>query len=152
SPESSGAGLWSGAARRRIIERMVSEGDRERLCDSWQRIIMSALSLDSGQLTYFVNWRLDPDDFTQQLGEPHDRVAMLDNPDEGIGAAVAGWALPLVFEPVEFRDERYVDGALFSNHALRAAIAAGAEAAVVVMLSAPGQAPRDNLGNLFSVG
>ena len=152
SPESRGAGLWSGAARRRIVERMVGEGDRERLCDSWQRIIVSALSLDTGQLTYFVNWRCDPDDFTQQLGEPQDRVAMLDNPDEVIEAAVASSALPLVFEPVEFRGERYVDGALFTNHALRAAIAAGAEAAVVVMLSTPDQAPRDDLSNLFSVG
>ncbi len=151
-PDTQGSGLWSGAARRRILDRMVAEGDRERLCDSWQRLILSACALDSGQLTYFVNWRLDPYDFTRDMGEPQDRVMMLDNPDEVIEAAVASSALPLIFEPVEFRGERYVDGALFSNHPLRAAMAAGAEAAVVVMLSSPGERPRDELTNLFSVG
>jgi predicted acylesterase/phospholipase RssA len=151
-PDTQGSGLWSGVSRRHIVERLVAEGDAARLRDGERRIILSACGLDSGKLTYFVNWPVDAEAFARSMGQPQDRVVVLDTPREVMKAAVASSALPLIFEPVRFRGERYVDGALFSNQPLRAAIAAGAEAALVVLLSSVHPRPHDPLSNLFSVG
>jgi predicted acylesterase/phospholipase RssA len=46
----------------------------------------------------------------------------------------------MLFEPVELGGHRYVDGGVFSNQPLHAALADGADALIVVLLS-PGQGP-----------
>ncbi len=149
-PDTRGSGLWSGAARQRIVDNLVGEGDVHRLAR--KRIILSACALDSGTVTYFVNWPTDPERFARRMGQPQDRVVVLDQPEEVLAAAMASSALPLVFEPVLLRGERYVDSAMLSNQPLQASLAAGADAALVVLLSSITTGPRVPLTNLFSVG
>jgi hypothetical protein len=102
-PDTQGAGLWSSASRRRVVERLARQGDPERLCGGMQRVILSACGLETGRLTYFVNWDVDPEEFLRRMGARQDDVVVLDAPEEVMQAAVASSALPLVFEPVAFR-------------------------------------------------
>ena len=59
-PETGGRGLWSGRARRRILERLVAAGDASRLLGADTRLTVTALSIGTGRLVHFVSWP-DPD-------------------------------------------------------------------------------------------
>jgi hypothetical protein len=55
-PETGGRGLWSGRARRRILEQLVAAGDSRRLLGAGTRIAVTALSIGTGRLVHFVSW------------------------------------------------------------------------------------------------
>jgi predicted acylesterase/phospholipase RssA len=57
-------------------------------------------------------------------------------PAEVMLAAIASSAIPLAFEPVRIGKREFVDAGQFSNQPLDAAVAAGADA-IVVVLTAP---------------
>src|SRR5207247_5421061 len=44
-PETRGRGLWSGRARRRILEDLVASGDPSLLCGSGTGLVVSALAV-----------------------------------------------------------------------------------------------------------
>ena len=64
-------------------------------------------------------------------------------------AAVASSAIPGIFEPVRIGERDFVDPGGFSNQPLHTAIAAGADAALVVLLSPSGE-PR-SAGKVWSL-
>ena len=72
-PETSGRGLWNGQARRRILERIVAEGDGRRIAGEATSLVVSALAIDSGRIGHFVSWPAHDPTFeahlVQELGE-----------------------------------------------------------------------------------
>lgn len=141
-PETSGRGLWNGQARRRILERIVAAGDGRSLAGPGTALVVSALAIDSGRIGHFVSWP-DPDPtfeahLVQELGEVipvHDAAGM-------VSAAVASSAIPGLFQPERIGGRDFVDAGGFSNQPLHVAIASGADAVLVVLLS-PSAAPTD---------
>jgi predicted acylesterase/phospholipase RssA len=139
-PETGGRGLWSGRARRRILEELVAAGDARRLVGTGTRITVTALSIGSGRLVHFVSWPdLDPA-FVERLEAEQGEVVPVKDANELIQAAVASSAIPGVFQPEPVAGRDCVDAGGFSNQPLHVAIAEGADAVIVVLLS-PSDAP-----------
>jgi hypothetical protein len=134
-PETGGRGIWGSQARRRVIQRVVAEGDPGALVGEETHLIISACAIGSGQMGYFVNWP-DPDDaFRARIDASVGEVIPLRTPEEVIEAAVASSAIPVVFEPVRIGDREFVDGGVFTNQPLHAVLADGADAIIVVLVS-----------------
>lgn len=141
-PETSGRGLWNGRARRGILERIVAAGDGRAIAGAGSALVVSALAIDTGRIGHFVSWP-DPDPtfeahLVQELGEVlpvSDAAGMID-------AAVASSAIPGLFQPERIGGRDFVDAGGFSNQPLHVAIASGADAVLVVLLS-PSAAPTD---------
>jgi len=134
-PETGGRGLWSGRARRRILEQLVAAGDSRRLLGTGTRIAVTALSIGTGRLVHFVSWP-DPDPaFVARLEAEQGEVVPVKDVAELIQAAVASSAIPGVFQPEPVAGRDCVDALGFSNQPLHVAIAEGADAVVVVLLS-----------------
>ena len=152
-PETGGKGLWRGTARRRLIERMVAGGDAARLVGGDVHLIMSACALDNGRMSYFINWREPSPEFRDRIDQALGEVVVLEQPRDVIDAAVASSAVPLVFEPAQVLGREHLDGGVFSNQPLRAAVADGADAVLMVLVS-PSSGPRAPSGqpNLVEVG
>lgn len=134
-PETGGRGLWGSGARRRLIQRVVAEGDPEALVATETHLIMSACAIESGHMCYFVNWPDPTPEFRERIAHAVGHVAPLARPEDVIEAAVASSAVPGVFEPVRIGDSEFVDGGVFSNQPLHAVLADGAGAMVVVLVS-----------------
>jgi predicted acylesterase/phospholipase RssA len=141
-PETGGRGLWGSDARRRLIQRVVAEGDPAALVAPGTHLVISACAIDSGHMCYFLNWPNPEVEFRERIAHAVGRVAPLARPDDIIEAAVASSAVPGVFEPVRIGDSEYVDGGVFSNQPLHAALADGADAIVVVLVSPSSGPPK----------
>lgn len=139
-PETGGRGLWSGVARRRVIQRVVNEGDARRLVDGETKLAIGALAIDSGRVTHFVNWPHPSAAFVRRVERELGEILPLRTPDEVVRAAVASSAIPGVYEPERIDGRDFVDAGGFSNQPLHVAIASEADAVVVVLLT-PSHSP-----------
>jgi predicted acylesterase/phospholipase RssA len=143
-PETGGRGLWGSDARRRLIKRIVAEGDATALTAPETHLIISACAIESGHMYYFVNWPDPTPGFRERIAHVVGRVVPVARPDEIIEAAVASSAIPGVFEPVRIGDREFVDGGVFSNQPLHAVLADGADAVIVVLVSPSTGPPKPN--------
>ena len=141
-PETSGRGLWNGQARRRILERIVAEGDGRRIAGEGTSLVVSALAIDSGRIGHFVSWPAHDPTFEAHLVQELGEVLPATTPAAMVSAAVASSAIPGLFQPERIDGRDFVDAGGFSNQPLHVAIASGAEAVLVVLLS-PSAAPLD---------
>jgi predicted acylesterase/phospholipase RssA len=142
APETHGRGLWGSDARRRLIQRIVAEGDSAALTDPDTHLIISACAIGTGDMLYFVNWPNPSPEFRERIAHAVGQVVPLATPDEIIEATVASSAVPPVFEPVKLAGQELVDGGVFSNQPLHAALADDADAMVVVLVSPSGGPPQ----------
>jgi predicted acylesterase/phospholipase RssA len=139
-PETGGRGLWSGSARRRVLEGIVREGDPSRLVDGRIAITIGALAVDSGRVTHFINWPHPSAKFVERVDKELGEILSLRTPEEVIRAAVASSAIPGVFVPERIDGRDFVDAGGFSNQPLHVAIANDADAVLVVLLT-PSRSP-----------
>lgn len=139
APETGGRGLWGSDARRRLIQGIVGAGDPGALVAppgaQGTHLIISACAIGSGDMCYFVNWPDPGPEFRERIAHAVGQVVPLSTPDEIIEATVASSAVPPVFEPVRLAGQELVDGGVFSNQPLHAALADDADAMVVVLVS-----------------
>jgi predicted acylesterase/phospholipase RssA len=152
-PESGGRGLWGGLARKRLLESLVSGGNPGRLVDRGVHLMVNALGLASGRMCYFVNWPDPSPEFRASMERALADVQVVTTPREVIRAAAASSAMPILFRPVRIGGREFLDAGMFSSRAIHAAIADGADAILVVLLS-PAMFPRAVRGgrHLFEVG
>jgi predicted acylesterase/phospholipase RssA len=140
-PETQGRGLWRSAGRRRLIDRLVAQGDPARLTETDVHLIISACSVNDGRMSYFVNWRDPSERFCQNIRAALGEVEPVTRPRDVIDAATAASAVPVLFEPVRWRGRDYLDGGIFSNQPIHAVVADGADAILLVLVS-PSSGPR----------
>jgi len=153
APETGGRGLWGSDARRRLIKRIVAEGDPAALVAPGTHLIISACAIGSGDMCYFVNWPEPGPKFRERIAHAVGQVVPLATPDEVIEATVASSAVPPVFEPVKLAGQELVDGGVFSNQPLHAALADEADAMVVVLVSpTSGPSPSGREPHLLELG
>ncbi len=139
-PETGGRGLWSGRARRRILEAIVASGDGRQLAGPGTALAVSALAIDSGRIGLFVSWP-DPDPaFVARIEQEGGEVISLPRASGMVDAAVASSAIPGIFQPERVAGRDFVDAGGFSNQPLHVAIAHGADAVLMVLLS-PSESP-----------
>jgi hypothetical protein len=139
-PETRGRGLWDGKARARLLRRLVAAGDPASLTGPGTRLVVSALALDRGRVTHFTSWPDPSPGFRAHVEEELGEVVALRDADELIAAAVASSAIPGIFEPERLAGRDFVDAGGFSNQPLHVALAADADAVLVVLLS-PSHSP-----------
>lgn len=153
-PEFKGRGLWSERARRRILDLLVRAGDSSRLDGGETKLILSALALDTGRLAHFVNWSGGDEEFRERIEASLGEVIPVRGPEEVLRAAIASSAIPMLFEPARVGGREFVDAVALSTHPLQASLFAGADAAIVIVVSpsgAPPHAPRPrNLMDLWA--
>jgi predicted acylesterase/phospholipase RssA len=152
-PETRGRGLWGDSGRRRLLRRLVAKGDPSRLVNSDTLLIMSALALDNGRITHFASGPNPGRRFETDAGGTLSEVVWMKEPAEVMVAAIASSAIPLAFEPVRVGKREFVDAGQFSNQPLDAAVAAGADA-ILVVLTAPstGSITASQDSNLIELG
>ncbi len=152
-PETRGSGLWGATARQRLVERLVREGDARRLTDPGTQLVISALAIDSGRIAYFVSGPAPPEDFVRRLEAELGEVIRVREPAEVVQAALASSAIPGVFEPVRIRGRHFVDPGGFANQPLHVALAAEADAVLVVLMLPSGRpSAASPPGSLFALG
>lgn len=139
-PETGGRGLWSGRARRRILDDIVAAGDPGRICGPGTGLVISALGVDSGRIGHLISWPDPSPEFVARLANELGEVIPMHDADEMVSAAVASSAIPGLFQPEPVAGRDFVDAGGFSNQPLHVAIAHGADAVVVVLLS-PSESP-----------
>jgi len=139
-PETGGRGLWRGAARRRLMQRLIADAPGSPLRPD-VNLILSACSVDTGRMHHFVTEREVPEAFRERVARALGEVVPLSTVDEVLDAAVASSAVPLVFEPAHFNGHEYIDGGVFSNQPLHAALADGADSLLIVLVSPSGGPP-----------
>jgi predicted acylesterase/phospholipase RssA len=149
-PEAGGRGLWGEAARRRVLEALVAEGDAALLTAGPKRIVVGALAVDTGRMCHFVSGFDPTPEFRTRIEQALGEVIVVRDPAEVVRAAVASSALPGIFEPVRIGRRDFVDPGGFSNQPVRAA---GADAAIIVLLApSGGPPPAHTARNLFELG
>jgi predicted acylesterase/phospholipase RssA len=152
-PETRGRGLWGPAARQRLLARLVQAGDAKRLTDPGVRLVISALAIDSGRIAHFVSGPPPAEAFLGRLVGELGEVVQVREPDQVLQAALASSAIPGVFEPVRIDGRDFVDPGGFTNQPLHVALAAEADAVLVVLLSPSGPpSPAPPPGSLFALG
>jgi len=134
-PETGGRGLWSGRARRRLLEGLVQANDASLLQGPGTGLVVSALAVDRGVVTHFVSWPEADATFAQHIEDELGEVVHLRDAAETVAAAVASSAIPGVFQPERVGGRDFVDTVGFSNQPLHVAIARGEEAVLVVLVS-----------------
>ncbi|HEX7076839.1 MAG TPA: patatin-like phospholipase family protein [Candidatus Eisenbacteria bacterium] len=142
-PETKARGLWGSAARRRMARRLAEEGDPSRLVDGRVHLVVSALALDNGRVTYFINWPDPSPSFRDRVREALGDTISVTRPEEVLEAAVASSAVPVIFEPVRIRGREFIDPLAISMHPLRAAIHDSADAVLVVVVAPSGAPPAE---------
>lgn len=140
-PELKGRGLWGDTARRRILDLLVKAGDSKLLMGGDTRLILSALALDTGRVALFVNWSGDDAAFREQVEAAVGEVIPVRGVEQLLQAAVASSAIPIIFEPARVQGREFVDAVALSTHPLQASIFAGADAALVIVVSPSGAPP-----------
>lgn len=151
--ETRGRGLWSGEARRRLVERLVAAGEPARLVDPEVRLVIGALAIDSGRICHFVAGPRPSGEFVRRLERELGEVVTVREPAEVVRAALASSAIPGVFEPERIGGRDFVDPVGFANQPLHVALAAEADAAIVVLLSPSGRpSPAPPPPSLFALG
>lgn len=139
-PETGGRGLWGGVPRRRVIEKLVAAGDPSLLVGPGTGLVIGALAVDSGRVCHFTSWPNPGREFEERVRAELGEVVPMRTPQDAIRAAVASSAIPGVFEPERIDGRDFVDAGGFSNQPLHVALAGGADAVIVVLLT-PSQNP-----------
>jgi predicted acylesterase/phospholipase RssA len=153
TPETRGRGLWGAAGRQRLLERLVGSGDAARLVDPEVRLVISALAIDTGRIAHFVTGPPPEAAFVERLHSGLGEVVRVREPAEVLEAVLASSAIPGVFEPVRIRGRDFVDAGGFANQPLHVALAADADAALVVLMSPSGPpTPGVPPASLFALG
>jgi predicted acylesterase/phospholipase RssA len=134
-PETGGRGLWGGGARRLLLEDLVGSGDPGRLVGGDVHLMINALGLENGRMCYFVNWPDPSPEFRASMERALADVEVVSTPGEVIRAATASSAMPLLFRPEPIGSREFLDAGMYSSRALHAAIADGADAILVVLMS-----------------
>lgn len=150
-PETGGRGLWSGTARRRILQELVAAGDARRIAGPGTSLVVSALAVDNGRIGHFVSWPDPAPDFAARLRVELGEVVPAASPETMIAAAVASSAIPYVFQPERIGGRDFVDAGGFSNQPLHVAIAHGSDAVLAVCMvpsAAPSPDCPEGLGGL----
>ncbi|MEO5616564.1 MAG: patatin-like phospholipase family protein [Candidatus Eisenbacteria bacterium] len=137
-PETRGRGIWPSAPRRKVIDRLVEDGDARLLLDPDTHLMISACDLQSGRIVHFINWRDPSESFRARLGDVLGEAMPMLQPPDLLRAALASSAIPLLYEPVRIFGRDYVDAGPFSNQPIHVAIADDADAVLVVLLSRSG--------------
>ncbi len=152
-PDTGGRGLWGGRARRRIVARWMEAGEPDRLVGQGTGLVVTALEIGSGRLVHFTSWP-DPDPaFVARMAEEQAEVVALRDTEQLLDAVVASSAIPGVFQPETVAGRTCVDAGGFSNQPMHVAIAAGADALLVVLLSPSHMSARtEPPGDLLSLG
>jgi predicted acylesterase/phospholipase RssA len=151
SPETEGRGLWGGAPRRTLIRRALARTDPRRLIDGETHLIVSACNLETGLMCYFVNWK-PSEAFRERIQQSLGEVVEVTKVGDVIEAVVASSAIPGIFKPVRIDGRDLIDGGVFSNQPMHAALADGADALLVVLVSpGTGPAPPRREFHLFDV-
>ncbi len=140
-PETRGRGLWGSRARQRVIEALVQSGDPKRLVSGTPRLVVSAMAIDSGRICHFVTWPNPDPTFVRQVERDLGEVVVLHRPEDVIAATVASSAIPGVFEPLPVGGRSFVDPGGFANQPLHVALADGADAVLIVVMSASERPP-----------
>jgi len=152
-PETRGRGLWGTEPRRRLLERLVGEGDASRFLAADTHLIISACDLASGRIVHFINWRHPSESFRARIASALGEVMPLSRESDVLRAALASSALPILYEPVRLFGRDFVDAGSFSNQPVHVAIADDAEAVLVVLLSpSGGPSPGAHDPNLLELG
>jgi predicted acylesterase/phospholipase RssA len=152
-PETRGRGLWGTEPRRRLLERLVGEGDASRFVGAETHLIISACDLASGRIVHFVNWRSPSPAFRARIARALGEVVPIHRETDVLRAALASSALPILYEPVRLFGRDYVDAGPFSNQPVHVAIADDADAVLVVLLSpSGGPSPGAHDPNLLELG
>jgi predicted acylesterase/phospholipase RssA len=151
-PETGGRGAWGSSARRQLIERVLATGRPRRLVNGDIRLMISACALDTGAMTYFINWPDPGEGFRRRVRRALGEVRVMRRPRELVQAALASSALPIVYEPVQIDGHDYVDGAVFANQPLHVLLPDEADAAVVVLLSPASRAAGRRGAHLVDLG
>jgi predicted acylesterase/phospholipase RssA len=133
-PETGGRGLWTGRARRRMLEDLVAGSDPSLLQGRGTALVISALAVDRGVVTHFVSWPEPDPTFARRIEDELGEVVHLRDAGEAIHA-VASSAIPGVFAPERVGGRDFVDTVGFSNQPLHVAIARGEDAVLVVLVS-----------------
>ena len=134
-PETGGRGLWSGRARRRILEGLVAMGDPTLLHGPGTGLVVSALAVDRGLVTHFVSWPEVDEEFERRIRDELGEVVHLKDPAETVSAVIASSAIPGVFQPERVAGREFVDAGGFTNQPVHVAIARGVDAVLVVLLT-----------------
>src|SRR5262249_5573209 len=66
-PETHGRGLWSGRARRRILEALLEQGDARLVAGPGSALVVSALAVDRGSIAHFVSWPGPEPEFEERI-------------------------------------------------------------------------------------
>ncbi len=140
-PETQGRGIWGEAARRNLVARLAAKGDPARLLSGDPHLIVVALALDTGRIAHFVNGEDPSPGFRARVEARLGEVVTLRTAPDVLEAAVASSAVPVVFEPVRVLGREYMDAVAYATHPLRAAVDAGADAALVVRVAPGGATP-----------
>lgn len=151
-PETGGRGLWGSAARKRLLSDLVARGDPARLTSGAVRLVVGALAVDSGRTCHFVNWPDPTPEFRARVAQALGEVEVLREPEAVLRATVASSAIPGLFEPVRIGGREFVDPGGFSNQPMHVAIADGADAMLVVLLSPSAAPPPVVHRDLFGLG
>jgi predicted acylesterase/phospholipase RssA len=149
-PETGGRGLWGGRARRRIVERWIETGQTRRLVGPGTGLVVTALEIGSGRIVHFVSWPEPEAEFVERMATEQAEVVVLEDESQLLDAVVASSAIPGVFQPEPVAGRVCVDAGGYSNQPMHVAIAAGADAVLVTLLSpsesrAPAAPPADVL-------
>jgi predicted acylesterase/phospholipase RssA len=104
--------------------------------------VVSALAIDSGRVCHFVSWPERSPEFDRRVERELGEVVVMHTPDEVIAATVASSAIPGVFEPVPVGGRHFIDAGGFSNQPLHVALADGADAVLIVLLSSSSRPSR----------
>jgi hypothetical protein len=139
-PETGGRGLWSGRARRLILDQLLAAGDPRKVVGPGTSLVVSALGVDNGRIGHFVSWPDPAPAFVERLERELGEVFPVADIDEMLAAAVASSAIPGLFQPERVAGRDFVDAGGFSNQPLHVALAHGADAMLVVLLS-PSESP-----------
>jgi len=137
-PETRGRGLWSGRARRRILESWLAAGSPRLVAGPGTALVVSALAVDRGSIAHFASWPEADPQFESRIAAELGEVVHVRDADEMVSAAVASSAIPGIFQPERVRDRDFVDAGGFANQPLHVAIARDSDAVLVVLLAPSG--------------
>jgi len=130
-------GLFRNFDRTRLLRRAISE---KKLRASPIRILFQATDVNSGPAVYFSNAAAE--DLARDPGADPGFAAEVADPGDMILALVATSALPLAFEPIQFKGRLLADGGLVATQPIRPAVRLGAD--VLLLVSMEPMGPKRN--------
>jgi len=126
-------GLFRNFDRTRLLRRTISE---KKLRASPIRVVFPVTDVNSGPAVFFSN--ASAEDLARDPGAEPGFAAEVADPGDMILALVATSALPLAFEPIQFRGRLLADGGLVATQPIRPAVRLGADVLLLVSMEPMG--------------